>query len=625
MPKKKSSATKLDSLYNALEIPQKGKIPCLGSMRSSTACNTDRKRQRENIESTLHGIIDTIENGYTAGSKEVQNLLVDLAQRLICSKKHPKFLVPPGSSVYGKHEYVALVLGSRLMDWHECMDRETSVSTRSSTPTKPRHRKQAGSSDDEDEYVEDGDENYVDEDEEYEYEDGEDEYEDEEDDEKLSEKDSEEDDEEVTASRPKLFRKTACVTPTKQRGRPSHDSRPSTPRMRQGVDAFDSLSVLGDALPSSPESVISPGVSEVFSPVSTASTPMSILDSEIRPSRYWYSRGEEESPTRRQGPSTGDDDLRDVTRRMRDSLKKVGQIKKGLRLDEQDLESEKPTDEEEVEEQPTSKNKKVPLRPLKVGNMRFGPANENKRNAVQLILKRLRQAPMGQSLLPGWVYCFAEKTAPGYLKIGSKISKSSNDDTTLSSENQQNEAEVRKRLQEWELGCKYDIDYKFIVYMPCAVRTMERLVHLTLCTRNRKAYCPNPTCKTKTGHREWFEISEDEARGAVKVWEQFSRLMPYNNKGQLGKFWFDYATDKYNYFSGWPPEKWLYECWANLTGPAAVNHREQVNQLQKKEIDLTERRRQREERKKELEHEIQSLKQEEEEIRRQLAKLQSQN
>ncbi|RSL67745.1 hypothetical protein CEP54_003084 [Fusarium duplospermum] len=616
MPKKRSSTTKLDSLYKALEIPQKGKIPCFESMLSPTACNTDRKRQRKNIESTLHNIIDNVENGYATDSNEVQDLLVGLARLLICSKKHDKHPVPLESGVYGKYEYVALVLGERLGRWDKYMDGETLESTRSSTPTKPRHRKQAESSDDDDEYVEDESADYDD--------DGEDNEE--------NEAVTEVSAEESTMScrqRPKpkregrMINQPAIVTPTKQRGRPSRNSRPSTPRTKQGVGAFDSLSVLDDALPLSPESVISPGVSEVFSPISTASTPMSIPDSEIRPRRSCYLRGEDESPTRRQRPSTGDDYIGYVTRRMRDSLKKVGQLEKGLRLDEQDSESEKPTDEEEVEEQPTSKNKKASLRLMKVGNMRFGPASENKRNAVQLVLKRLRQAPMGQSLLPGWVYCFAEKTAPGYLKIGSKISKGNNDDTALSCENQQNEAEVRKRLQEWERGCRHDMDYKFIVYMPCAVRTMERLVHLTLYRRNRKAYCPNPTCKTKTGHREWFEISEDEARGAVQVWEQFSKLMPYNTKGQLEKFWFDYATDKYNSFSGCPPEEWLYECWANLTSPAAVIRREQINELQKRETELTERRRQTEERKKELEYEIRSLKQEEKEIQRQLAKLQS--
>ncbi|WAO85599.1 Hypothetical protein NCS54_00284600 [Fusarium falciforme] len=668
MPKKKNSTTKLDSLYDALKIPQEGKVPCLGHMKSNSRCATDRTHRRDNIESTLHDIIDALKDGDTKDSDGVQKLLLDLARRLTCRKKRHDHPVTRGSRDYDKYEYVAFVLGKRLGYWDEDADGETPESTSKRRPvplfslhdrlkqagkrlvvpdfTISRHRQQAKSSDEEDEYSEHDDEDYdedsdEDSDEDYNQESSEDEYEDEEwedgdEDEEGDEEGDEEEDEGVTEvsaeestmsrrQRPKPKREgpmighSAVVTPIKQRGRPSRNSRASTPRTGQVVSRFDSLSVIDDASTSSSESVISPGASEIFSPISTASTPMSIPDSEVCPRRSRYLRGEDESPTRRQRPSTGD-----AMRRMRDSLKKVGQLEKSLRLRNQALESERSTDDEEVEEQPTSKSKRASLPPLKVGNMRFAPASEDKENAVQLVLKRLRQAPMGKGLLPGWVYCFAEKTAPGYLKIGSKISKGSNGDTTLSLENQQNDAEVRKRLQEWERGCRHDIDYKFIVYMPCAVRTMERLVHLTLCRRNRKAYCPNPTCKTKTGHREWFEISEDEARGAVEVWEQFSNLMPYNDKGQLEKFWFDYATDKYKSFGGWPPEEWLYECWASLTGPAAVNHRKQISKLQKKETELTERRRQTEERKKELEHEIQSLKQEEKEIRQQLAQLQSQ-
>ncbi|EEU40423.1 uncharacterized protein NECHADRAFT_99315 [Fusarium vanettenii 77-13-4] len=574
MPKKKSSVTKLTSLYDALEIPQEGELPCLGHIAFNIACTFNQRIGTDGIEPILLELISATKDGAATDSAEAQGLLRRLAIWLTCPSSQHDHHVRHNDHVYDKYQYVAFVLGERLMSWDGGADSETPERTRSTRLAVPdfsltRRHKHIESSDDEGEELED------------EYEDYDGGGEDSEENEEVSKVSTDE----STMSRrqrPKperegpMINQPAAVTPIKQRGRPTSNSRASTPTMGHLVNGLDSLSVIDDASIMSPESTISPGPSEIFSPISTASTPMSIPDSEVRPRRSRYLRGEDESPTRRQRHSTGDDYLGDAMRRMRGSLKKGGQLEKSLLLRNQTSESERSTDDEEVEEQPTSKSKKASPRLLKVGNMRFAPASEDKKNAVQLVLKRLRQAPMGQSLSPGWVYCFAEKTAPGYLKIGSKISKGSNDDTTLSLEDQKNDAEVRKRLQ------------------------------------------------TKTGHREWFEISEDDAREAVEVWEQFSNLMPYNDKGQLEKFWFDYATDKYKSFVGWPPEEWLYECWATLTGPAAVNHRKQISKLERKETELTERRRQTEERKKELEHEIQSLKQEEKEIRRQLAQLQGQ-
>jgi hypothetical protein len=180
-----------------------------------------------------------------------------------------------------------------------------------------------------------------------------------------------------------------------------------------------------------------------------------------------------------------------------------------------------------------------------------------------------------------------------------------------------------KRLREWERDCKHDIDYKFICYMPCAARTMEGLVHRTLHKSNRKAHCPNPACAK--GHREWFEISEIEARRAVEVWQQFSRLKPYTEKGRLKDFWHNRTWDDSKSYSHLPVEEWVYERWAEVIVPAAVERKKQISELQKKETQLVERRREAQERQKELELEIQSLKQEEGEIQRKLAELQSQH
>ncbi|RSL87517.1 hypothetical protein CEP51_002182 [Fusarium floridanum] len=597
MTEKNSSTTKLDSLYEALEIPQKGEIPCVGHLLIGDECPADQKDQRENIESILHDIIYTIENGYTAGSDEVKDLLEDLAKQLVCTDMVHDHLSFYRRTAYGKHEWVALDLGKRLRGWGE----------------------------------------------------------------KLGEKDSDEDDEKVTVSaknsnvlRPKLTRETpminesACVTPTKQRGRPSCNSRPSTPRTGQGVDAFDSLSVLGDALPSSPESFISPGVSEVFSPVSTASTPMSIPDSEIRLSRYRYSRGEEESPTRGRRSSKGNDLLDGVESSRRATNKGSAstlsrtskynnnstptkkksyrneneQLDQGSQLSDQDSDNQRQIDdEEELEEQSEIKDKNA-LFPLKVGNMVFDLPRED-RYPLKMLRERLQKSLDEKSLSSGWVYCFAERTAPGYLKIGYTQCDDNNSNARLSLEEQNDAAQVMKRLRMWERECKHNIDYKFIFYMPYAVQTMEGLIHRTLHKRNRTADCPNPDCKTV--HREWFEISEMEARRAVEVWQQYSELKPYTKKGQLKSSWHDRSRDDTELYSHLPVEEWVYERWVKVIVPAVIEREKRISELQRKQTRLAERREEVEERKNELELEINDLKTEEKRIQQELAELQGQH
>ncbi|KAI8680002.1 hypothetical protein NCS57_00279900 [Fusarium keratoplasticum] len=666
MPKKKISTTKLDSLYDALKIPREGNVPCLGHMKSNFRCAADRTHRRDNIESTLHDIIDALKDGDTKDSDGVQKLLMDLARRLTCRKKHHDHPVTRGSRDCDKYEYVAFVLGKRLGYWDEDADGETPESTSKRRPvplfslhgrlkqagkslvvpdfTISRHRKQAKSSDEEDEYLEHDDEDYdedydEDSDEDYNQESSEDEYEDEEledrdedeeGDEEGDEEEDEEEDEEVTEvsteestmsrrQRPKPKREgpmigdSAVVTPIKQRGRPSRNSRASTPRTGQVVDRFDSLSVIDDASTSSSESVISPGASEVFSPVSTASTPMSIgglPDSEVRPRRSRYTRGEDESPTRRRRPST-DDDLTDGARRSRRAANNHT-ASGSLRI------SKYGNDSTTTREKSSRKGNKQLEQGLQLGDQDFDEVG----NPVGKLLKSIEYSPAKKSLLPGWVYCFADKRTPGYLKIGYKLDEDKNGKTMLSLAEQQDDTQVRKRLRTWELDCKLDIDCRFIVYMPCAARTMEKLIQTTLHKSNRRGFCPNRAC-TKD-HREWFEISEAEARRAVEVWQQFSKLMPYNDMGRLDEFWHNYARGKCNSFSRWPTDKWVDKIWAEAISPAAVERRNMICKLQEKEAQLAERRKETEERKKELDFEIQKLEREEEKIQQELARLQSQ-
>lgn len=659
MPKQKSPTTELASLYDALEIPQKGNVPCFGHIEFGNACRRKRNHRKDKIRSTLHGIIDTMEDGATADSADVRNLLMRLARWLTCSRMDHDHLVYRRRRVYSKHQYVAFVLYKRLRHRDGYSDDETPESTRSNKPTRlPPCHKQAESSDDEHEYVEDGDEDYDTEywEDEYEDEDEEEEEEEEEsgndsEDEQESEEGSDEDNEAVSGAtaerpttscrqRPKLNRETAMinksafVTPTKQCGRPSRNLQPSTPRMRQLVDGLGSLSVMDDAWTPSPESVISPGVSRVFSPVSTASTPMSIPDSELRPHRSRCLRSEEESPTRwgraaNRGPLSGlsrtlayGNATTTTSTREKSSRKGYKQLEPSLLLDNQDSDSERQTDDQEVfEEQPASKGAKTSLSPG-VREMRFDPINQH-RNPVKALLTLLYTNVGKETLKAGWVYCFAEKTAPGYLKIGYRRYKDDNGKTTLSLEDQDDTAQVMKRIQKWEKGCRHNVDYKFICYMPCAAERMERLVHAALHKSKQKARCPNPACE-KT-HVEWFKVSEGEARRAVEVWQQFSKLMPYPNNGRLRDFWHSRTCGDPEDFRDWPIKKWVHERWARVIVPAVVECEDRIAQLQEKQTQLAKRRRETQERKEKLESEIESLRQDEKDIQEELAELQNQH
>ncbi|KIL93448.1 hypothetical protein FAVG1_03429 [Fusarium avenaceum] len=47
-------------------------------------------------------------------------------------------------------------------------------------------------------------------------------------------------------------------------------------------------------------------------------------------------------------------------------------------------------------------------------------------------------------------------------------------------------------------------------------------------------------------HQEWFETSVEEALRVTKVWQEFSKLKPYEDSGELNRKWWDLASGYQN-------------------------------------------------------------------------------
>lgn len=103
---------------------------------------------------------------------------------------------------------------------------------------------------------------------------------------------------------------------------------------------------------------------------------------------------------------------------------------------------------------------------------------------------------------------------------------------------------VQERILYWRRTCKHEINLKFLIFMPCAVAKMEKLIHRTLHIEHRFAKCPAPKCNRR--HQEWFETSVEEALRVTKVWQEFSKLKPYEDSGELNRKWWDLASGYQN-------------------------------------------------------------------------------
>jgi hypothetical protein len=307
--------------------------------------------------------------------------------------------------------------------------------------------------------------------------------------------------------RPKLTRES----PLSEREIPRTPSRNQDSRYRsicsRSPGPLSYPTPTDDAFLTSPGSVNSPDPSEIFTPYSTVSTPYSIMSTggcETPRSSFRQSSYNErymESPTCKKMQAVDDLLSSDMMRKMK--------------LNVDDLGNEIEEAESDVESLRSSSSRR---------SMTF---DDTEKSPVHGIMNRLVKRVEVKNLGSGYIYCFAEKSKPGYLKIGYVICPE------LSKPDR-----VEQRMEEWKSDCKHNLVFKFKVFMPCAVLKMERLIHQTLHREKKAASCPNSACQ-KT-HQEWFKTTENQARQVIEVWQQFSRLDPYDKKGVLRDPWARY-------------------------------------------------------------------------------------
>ncbi|KAJ3522211.1 hypothetical protein NM208_g12954 [Fusarium decemcellulare] len=577
----------LGELCDALGIERTGPINCfVRNEASQPTCRIIPQSKRPKIDVILRKILAN------AGNEEtVQELLLQLAEPLRCYKTHHKERVEVEGRSYDVLDYVASRLNVALRTWHQDRIRSNENKHRDSNISGPEHSAQhhtpakAGTQilelPPEENQDKPGDDNHSD--------DG------------LTEGTRVEW-KRASLQRPQLKREepmmdeTAFITPTKQRD--SSNRMPSAGFQlteNQLTAGFAACNLTENLLIASPDSVASPNPSDIFSPNSAASTPMSIKDDfepdpPVQRRRQSYlKRAEEESPTRRVSFRKLLDDMRELritdeapearNRSSQTSLN-VPYIRGRNVLDgvvpcEKDLKAKEPIIADVFDT--ISHKKKRPMVFL----------NKTPKHTVHDILEFMREPTKGQSLDPGYIYCFAEKSAPGYLKIGHIRSLKIHDENSgivLQPEEEKNEDTVKKRLKEWGQKCGHDIDYKFRAFMPCAVWKMESYIHMTLHEEKRVARCPKIGCTTY--HKEWFKITEVEARRTVEAWQKFSELKPYNKQGQVEAYWFSYATENSNryLYKGGNTKRWLEGPWARETNKATV----EAEKLRKEEIELKE-------------------------------------
>ncbi|KAJ4266506.1 hypothetical protein NW762_004493 [Fusarium torreyae] len=531
----------LRSLYDALEIPQTGQIKCFARLQNLNRCPHGLPNTRKLY---INGILEDIvarnsKNEDAKALEAVQSALVKLTELLECSnakrlEPHARGCVVDGKRYSKQGTYILFIVSSRLQSWQSQRRMNQDPSNRSPPSTPPKlgpSTPKTGRThdrylievnckeDDEGEVVEGSSEAWK----------------------------------QASLRRPKLARENqmraqeTLATPTRPRGsRSRHSNIHATVVQEEPRDSLFSPTLEADRLIMSPGSVASPASSEVFTPCSTVSTPDSLRGTPelySRRSIHRHSSCEkqrEESPTRRSGLADDSMLLSDMMQRMD--------------LNEEDVNAESET-KQSVEEPLSSSPSRLP--------MKFSLKKQLGTSPVRLILKYMTDSVSEKSLDSGYVYCFAEKSAPGYLKIGYTTSKELNgniEPPISSSAKKRNKDKVRERLQRWAHSCDHDLDPRFELYMPCAVRMMEGLIHRTLHEEGRKAVCPSRRCHKK--HTEWFEISESEALAVAKVWQQFSESMPYNDMAELSELWQKHVSIHRRAHGSLATREWLATEWA---------------------------------------------------------------
>ncbi|KAF5554960.1 hypothetical protein FPHYL_8341 [Fusarium phyllophilum] len=528
-------------LYDALRIPKTGDIDCFAGRETQNQClHTLPKRRRALIKPIVQAL--AVQGSNDEDQKDtIEASLLDLARKLVCHKPekiHTEALVFNGDNFPNPVDYAHALLTRRFYNWLKKKSKEnprlvqssqissTFLRERGAAHMSKRNSDQSQRFDISDtdngeysgDYLSDDVIESIEEDIDLSQE------------EASSEQDSEDEGiDECTRQtstqrelrRPRLTREIPR-TPPRNHGSRHRNTYSRSPGPLSYPTPTD------DAFLTSPGSFTSPDPSEVFTPYSTASTPYSTFSTEgcetprssFRQSSY--DERHMESPTRKKMQT--DVDLLSSDMMMKMKLNVVDLVHQS----------------EEAESAAES------LRSRR--SMTF---DDTEKSPVHGIISRLVKPVKAINLRPGYIYCFAERSKPGFLKIGSVICPE------FSKPDQ-----VERRMEEWRNDCKHDLDYKFEVFMPCAVPKMEKLIHQTLHREKKRASCPNKACNTK--HQEWFKITEDKTRRVIEIWQQFSKLNPYDDKGDLGDHWARYKLTQLDDECLWNTKRWLATEWVKL-------------------------------------------------------------
>ncbi|SCO37252.1 uncharacterized protein FFMR_04600 [Fusarium fujikuroi] len=506
-----SLAVANSSLYNALRIPQTGDIDCFAGRETQSQClHTLPKRRRALIKPIVQALAVHDSNDEDQKAT-IEASLLDLAKKLVChrpEKIHTETLVFDGDSFSNPVDYAHALLARRFYNWLKKKSKEnprlvqssqkssTSLRERGAAHTSKRNSDQSQcfvvyDTDDYEHsggYLSDDVIESIEQDIDLSHE------------EASSEQDSEDEGmDECTRQtstqrelrRPRLTRESPLGDWEIPRTPPrNHGSRHRNIYSRSpGPLSYPTPT--GDAFLVSPGSVTSPDPSEIFTPYSTASTPYSTFSTE-------------------------------------------GDMMMKMKLNVVDLVDQS---EEAGSDAESSRSRR---------SMTF---DDTEKSPVHDIISRV--AKPVKCLRPGYIYCFAEGSKPGFLKIGSVLCPEFSEPD-----------QVERRIDEWKSDCKHDPEYKFRVFMPCAVQKMEKLIHRTLHREKKNASCPNKACTTK--HRKWFKIEEDEARRVIKIWQQFSKLSPYDGKGDLEDHWVRYKPTHLDDECLWNTKRWLGTEWVKF-------------------------------------------------------------
>ncbi|KAJ4012903.1 hypothetical protein NW752_006175 [Fusarium irregulare] len=481
-----NSAEALSSLYEAFGLPESGTMPCFaGAADGESPCREALPNRRRSFINILMQLLSLHEFARKdpVVSQSLEKAITDLALKLVCN------LPPKSHAVRFKRDLISL-LSSKFEQWQsENANAGISKSKRASNQDTRHSSQESGDQTDKDDVL-------------------------------STSRQEKRQRPELAREKPRDEREL-FQTPVRGRrltsggkGRGGESSK-SPPRPSDSDDEF----II------SPESIASPDPDELFTPLSAASTPCSLastmeFESRRYPFRNSHRKRQDVSPTRRADLAGVDSLERDMRRKLNlvdlvsdresDSDEEGGFDEEGEEGESDDeISSDIQRLDAKSDEETTARSLFQP--------MRFVPKRkEHIRKILEQMAKRAKRAKDGRN--HGWIYGFTDASAPGHIKIG--YTKDS----------------VEKRKQKWIRTCGHEeLNLEFEAEMPCAVERMEQLVHLTLHMEREDAWCPFKECKKK--HKEWFEISRKEAESVVKMWQRFSKLMPYHESGYLDDIW----------------------------------------------------------------------------------------